>query len=38
MVCERSRIEMTALYDAAGVKSVKHLSGIMKGMDHVILS
>jgi subtilisin family serine protease len=33
----RSRMEMNALYDAAGVKSVKHLGGIMKGFDQVVL-
>jgi subtilisin family serine protease len=33
----RSRIEMNALYDLAGVQSVKRLKGIMKGIDHVIL-
>jgi subtilisin family serine protease len=33
----RSRIGMNAMYDAAGVQSVKHLNGIMKGIDQVIL-
>lgn len=34
----RSRIQMNALYDAAGVKSVRHFKGTMKGLDHVILA
>lgn len=33
----RGRMETNALYDAAGVQSVKHLKGIMKGIDQVIL-
>ncbi|MGK5081939.1 S8 family peptidase [Bdellovibrionota bacterium FG-1] len=34
----RSRLEMNSLYDTAGVKNVRHFSGIMKGLDHVILN
>jgi subtilisin family serine protease len=34
----RSRISMNALYDAAGVQAVKHLNGLMSGMDHITLA
>lgn len=34
---DRSRLKMNAMYDAAGVKSVKRFQGIMKGYEQLIL-